>query len=396
MSNNTNPVKPNNNNPVKPNVMDLEKLKIQYSSQLNAYKQAVTDYINYIQQKSSQPCNSYSSNSTGISQACYNDIWKKTGCGTGNVKPDSNNSWVKSQTLNGLIKDTWYWATMTDSNHRNGCYGSNNKNYNTTTSPDYNITKPTLITIKGKTFWGTGQQSVRSGGTVEQCKALCSSTAGCSGATYKPDVNGKSMCWLRTGEGQLTPALNTDVAIIPEAQKYLLTIDSINSKLINTNQQIQTIIGQSVPVYNSMKIKGQENNNELLENYNQLLNEREKISELLDSYEVLEQTEKQGDIKVNKNYYSYFLLVIIAIGAVILLYKFLNVNANTGTNTSIQTGGELSEKTSIFLLIIIVIILVINYYTNIKTTASTTKDGLSGIISIFFSNISSFFSLSDN
>ena len=38
----------------------------------------------------------------------------------------------------------------------------------------------------------------------------------------------------------------------------------------------------------------------------------------------------------------------------------------------------------------------INYYTNIKTTASTTKDGLSGIISIFFSNISSFFSLSDN
>jgi hypothetical protein len=253
-----------------------------------------------------------------------------------------------------------------------------------------------LITIKGKTFWGTGQQSVRSGGTVEQCKALCSSTAGCSGATYKPDVNGKSMCWLRTGEGQLTPALNTDVAIIPEAQKYLLTIDSINSKLINTNQQIQTIIGQSVPAYNSMKIKGQENNNELLENYNQLLNEREKISELLDSYEVLEQTEKQGDIKVNKNYYSYFLLVIIAIGAVILLYKFLNVNTNTGTNTSIQTGGEVSEKTSIFLLIIIVIILVINYYTNIKTTASTTKDGLSGIISIFFSNISSFFSLSDN
>ena len=311
-NNNNNPAKPNNN-PAKPNVMDLEKLKIQYSSQLNAYKQAVSDYVNYIQQNN-----------------------------------NTNNT--------------------------------NNTN---------------LVIIQGKTFWGTAQQGVYNDVTVNKCKALCSSTANCSGATYKPDVNGKSMCWLRTGEGTLTPALDTDVAIIPEAQKYLLTIESINKQLIKTNQQIQKIIELSVSVNNSMKTQGQGTNEELLENYNQLLNEREKISELLNSYEVLEQTEKQGEIKVNQNYYSYILLFIIAIGAVIMMYKFLNVDKNTETNTFIQTGGEVSENTSIFLLIIIVIILVVNYYTNIKVTVSTAKDGVSGATSILFSNISSFFSLSD-
>ena len=208
------------------------------------------------------------------------------------------------------------------------------------------------------------------------------------------------MCWLRTGEGTLTPALDSDVAIIPEAQKYLLTIESINIQLIKTNKQIQKIIEQSEPVYNSMKTQGKENNQELLQNYNQLVNEREKISNLLKSYEVLEQNEKQGEIKVNQKYYSYVLLVIIAIGAVIMLLKFLNTGTNTSANTStnnyIQTGGEMSETTSIFLLIIIVIILASNYYTNIKVTTSNAKDGILGVISLFFSNIISFFSLSNN
>ena len=120
---------------------------------------------------------------------------------------------------------------------------------------------------------------------------------------------------------------------------------------------------------------------------------------MLKKYEDLDQSQIQGGLKINQKYYSYILLVIVVIGAVILLYKFSNVftgDEETGEQTGEQTGGELSENNSVFLLIIIVVILIANYYTTIATTTTnvgtTTYNGFASI----FSNITNFFSLSDN
>jgi predicted acetyltransferase len=247
--------------------MDLEKLKIQYNFQLNAYKQAVANYVNYLQQNE-----------------------------------NAQNS-----------------------------------------APNY-------VTIPGKAFWGSGQagtQSVYNANTTQQCQALCAKTSNCTGATFNPDVNGEAMCWLRTGEGQVVPALDSDVSIIPEAQKYMLRIESINKKLISTNQQIQNIINQSQPVYNSMQTEGQEKNKELIQNYMQLVVERERIAEVLKSYEDLDKTEQQGEMKVTQKQYSYILLVIVAVGVMVLLYKFSGVlTSESGSSQSYnQTGGELPQST---------------------------------------------------
>ena len=218
------------------------------------------------------------------------------------------------------------------------------------------------------------------------------------------------MCWLRTGEGELVPALTTDNAIIPQGEEYLLTIESINNKLIATNQQIQNIIDKSEPIYNSIQTKNEEKNKELIQNYIELSAEREKIKKMLKKYEDLDQTEIQGGLKINQKYYSYILLVIVAIGSVVLLYKFSNVftggennlmgdsslqsSRNSGFN--IQTGGELSENTSIFLLIIIVVILIGNYYTTIATTTTNVGTTTYNDFTSIFSNLINFFSLSDN
>jgi hypothetical protein len=388
-----------NRREAKASIVDLEKLQMDYSLQLNAYQQAVADYINFLQQNSEQPCNSYTANSTGISQACYNDIWQKSGCGTGNVSPNASNSWAISQTLNGLINDSWLWATETDPTHRNGCYGPNNTNYNTTTAPDFNINAPPMTTMQGKAFWGSGSVSVSTGGTVEQCQALCASTSNCSGATYNPTAHGQPMCWLRTGEGQVVPALDTDVAIIPEAQKYLLTIESINNKLISTNQQIQNVINTSQPVYNSMQTEGREQNRELIKNYMQLVSEREKIAEMLKSYEDLDKSQQQGEIRITQKRYSYILLVIIAIGVIILLYKFSGIftsESGSSQQTYNQTGGEIPQSTYYVLLIIIILIILFNYYSNIKKTATDATNSISSVFSSVFGGIFSFFSLNDN
>ena len=611
-----------NREEAKASIMNLEKLKLEYSLQLNAYKQAIADYINYLQQNAQTPCNNYSADTTGISQACYNDIWQKAGCGSGTIGyPSASASWQQSQTMNGLINDSWLWATETDYNHRMGCYGNpgnpyiiigvgddsniysrqgldapweiindnsngniatiftgsdgklygtinknnntivyknnwsdstwsqsisgtccvlgaamgqngaivgigtnntlytkpnltgawtqtasagewcgyitiapdgsvfvvgsdnniwkknnyqtlssenwqsmgsgsviaitiapdgtligvgtnqqlysiadytnlpgqwtgpynsennsgsvtsittvsnpnyNSSNYNTTTAPDFSINAPPLTTMPGKVFWGSGQagsQSVYTGGTQEQCQALCSSTTNCSGATFNPTAHGQPMCWLRSGEGQVVPGLDTDVAIIPESQKYLLIIESINTKLISTNQQIQNVINQSQPVYNSMKTEGQEQNKELIQNYMKLVAEREKIAETLKSYEDLDKSEQEGQMRVTQKHYSYILLSIIAIGVIFILYKFSGVLATQSQGDSQiynQTGGEIPQSTYYVLLIIIILIILFNYYSNIKQTATDTTNSVYSGFSSVFGSFGNFFSLNDN
>lgn len=106
--------------------MSLENLQQQYSNLLVSYNQAVSDYINFLNQQSKMPCGSYNSDSVGIDQTCYNYIWQQAGCGAGTIQPapNANTSWAQGQTLDGLINDSFLWATETDYNHRMGCYGN--------------------------------------------------------------------------------------------------------------------------------------------------------------------------------------------------------------------------------------------------------------------------------
>jgi hypothetical protein len=275
----------------------------------------------------------------------------------------------------------------------------NSSNYNTTTAPDFSINAPPLTTMPGKAFWGSGSVSVSTGGTVEQCQALCSSTTNCSGATYNPTAYAQPMCFLRTGEGQVVPALDTDVAIIPEGQKYLMIIESINNKLISTNQQIQNIMDESQPVYDSMKTERQQQNKELIQNYAKLVAERERIAETLKSYEDLDKSEQQGELRVTQKQYSYILLSIIAIGVIFILYKFSGVLTSSPQGESPpynQTGGEIPQSTYYVLLIIIILIILFNYYSNIKQTATSASNSVYSGFSSVFGSFGNFFSLNDN
>jgi hypothetical protein len=386
----------------KTNLMSLEKLKLEYKTQLTAYKQAVTDYINFLQQNASQPCMQYSSDSTEIDQKCYDDIWKKSGCTTTGVI-DSSNDWSKSQTLNGLIYDSFLWATETDTDHRNGCYGSTTDAsvYSTATKPDYDINKSSYSVIKGQTFWGSGQtdsNGVYTGVTIEQCKAKCAETSNCTGATFNPSSQGKSMCWLRKGEGELMTGLNTDFAIVPESKKYLLTIKSINKKLLETNTKIQQIITQGQPLYKSIKTKAVSQNNELLQNYQELVTEREKITKMLDSYQDLDKLEINGNLKINQKYYTFVLLTIVAICIIILLYKFSSIFSNPqNTNLNyVQQGGQIDSAFNISGLIIIISILFIFYFTSIKNTSASMIGGFFGIFGGFLNMIGSVFSVNED
>jgi hypothetical protein len=69
------------------------------------------------------PCSIYSKDSTGISQECYNKIWNDQGC-TGPTQDVINSEYLKALTIDGLVNDSYLWATMKDYVHRTGCYGN--------------------------------------------------------------------------------------------------------------------------------------------------------------------------------------------------------------------------------------------------------------------------------
>ena len=71
------------------------------------------------------PCSGYTSTSKGISQDCYNKIWKDVGCtNAGHLAKPVVAEWVKTQSYESLLGDFKYWATSQKDENRIGCYGT--------------------------------------------------------------------------------------------------------------------------------------------------------------------------------------------------------------------------------------------------------------------------------
>ena len=63
-----------------------------------------------------------------VSIECYKAIWANEGCKNMD-KASENYNWAKGQTKATLVNDSKAWATMTDTNHRQGCYGADQTNW---------------------------------------------------------------------------------------------------------------------------------------------------------------------------------------------------------------------------------------------------------------------------
>jgi len=350
------------NNQGSSTALNLESSNTEYKNLLIEYKQAVSNYVNYLKQEIVQPCAAYNANSKGISQDCYNDIWKKAGCGTGTTRPDANNSWAKSQTLNGLIQDSWYWATWTDAQRRNGCYGKNNKNYNTSSAPNFNINASQMNSLKGTAFWGTSALSQSKVSTVGQCQALCSNTPGCSGATYNQTT---TLCSLRKGDANIVAGSPTDYSIVPKAKSLLKIVQGINEKLTQVNEKIQKLSQTAEKEFNKDSGQRSTYNTNLINQYKNLVGERTKIQRMLNEYQTLDEQQIEGSIHITQNYYSFILLMIIVLLVIFLLYKFSIPSAQSST-TFIQNGGQLGTSAYYMVFGIFLLILLLTCYNKYK------------------------------
>jgi hypothetical protein len=219
-----------------------------------------------------------------------------------------------------------------------------------------------MTSVKGTAFWGTSPLSQSTLKTVGECEALCSTTTGCSGATYNET---STICSLRKGDGDIMTGSSADYSIVPKSKSLLKIVQNINDKLTEVNEKIQKM---SQPIENQFNLEAEQrssSNTDLINQYKNLVGERAKIQQMLNEYQTLDKQQLEGNIHISQNYYSFILLMILVIFVIFLLYKFSIPSAQSPT-TFIQNGGQLGTSAYYMVFGIFLLILLLTCYNKYK------------------------------
>ena len=272
---------------------------------------------NPVYPNSINPCANYTKDRIGISQPCYRKMWTEQGC----IAPEPSAGYFGGTAFNNIAYDSFLWATLTDENHRKGCYGNSTK-YSTKTAPVYPDTTDTSIksnkkfsALKGQTWWGSAPLSEGPASTPEQCETMCANSDKCSGATFNPV---KRYCWTRSGDGMITPGLDDDYALITKQREALSVLKVLNDKLLNLNNQISTELSTINPEINQQQIEKNIKQKQLNVSYQKLLNQKIEIDRQLQEYNSIEQDEINQSSYTNSQNISLRFWVLIT--ALVLLF----------------------------------------------------------------------------
>ena len=266
--------------------------------------------------------------------------------------------------------------------------------FSTAKSPNYNINAPILTDIKGQAFWGTSGIKESVSNSLQECSALCSTTSGCSGATFNPD---KKYCWIRGGEGSTMPGKTNDYAIVPKSTQLLKIVESLNNEIKSVNRQMQKKIDEVYGDYGKQVENRFDKNYSLINQYEYLNGEREKINNMLKEYQTLEETQNEMGIYITKNYYLFFVFfVVVFVAGITLAMSTLDQNTSSAvtfaiTNPVVETSKVIANNVDPFYLMFgIILLFVIVYLYNQYITAiynntpSFKKMGQLGIVYLVF------------
>lgn len=221
-----------------------------------------------------------------------------------------------------------------------------------------------MDTITNSAFWGTSSLSQNNSPTLEECKASCANSPGCSGATYNLK-NGEAACMLRKGNGNIVIGSQNDVAIVPKGLNLLKIVENINDELTLVNKQIQTLTTTMNAKFDLESEKIKEENIDLISQYKNLIGEREKIQIMLNEYKTLDAQQVEGELNISQNYYSFILLMILVILFIFMLYKF-SIPSQSTTTTYVQNGGQLGTNAYYIVFGIFLLILLLSCYNKYK------------------------------
>lgn len=266
--------------------------------------------------------------------------------------------------------------------------------FTTATKPNYNINTPILTEVKGQAFWGTSGVGENVSKSLQECSASCSNTPNCTGATFNSD---KQYCWLRGGEGSPIPARADDYAIVPKSTQLLKIVESLNNEINVVNRKMQKRIDEVYGVYGKQIQQRDVQKYSLIDQYENLNGEREKINNMIKEYQTLEATQNEMGIYITKNYYLFFIFFGIVFIAVIALAMLSVDQATTSAvafaivNPAVTAAKSVANNVNPFYVMFGIILLVVisylynQYITSIYNNVPSFKNmGQLGIIYVVF------------
>ena len=328
----------NNNDSINNGVLKISTLEKEYDLYLKQYQEAYKNYINVLN-TSYNPCEKYKMESKGVSQECYNKIWYDQGCTT---KAPTIGDWQNNQTYDGLVNDSYAWATLTDERHREGCYGSST-DYTTKTKPTYSLGNE-YTEINGRTWWGTYGIKEGPASSKEECISMCASDSSCTGATFNPV---KRYCWARGGNGTVTPGMFSDVALIPKIKNILLTLSVLNTKLMSINEELKAETNNLSPTLKEEKKFNEKQKQQFDKYYNDLYYDKLEMEKIVNEYNSIESELNDKTLVVNQENLSLRLWTLFAIIICFIVFKKM-----IGSSDENVTADFIISKVFILLIFI--------------------------------------------
>jgi hypothetical protein len=342
---NNDKVNDNYDNTIDNSTLRIATLEKEYAKYLMLYQEAQKNYITILNTSSSNPCEKYKLESKGVSQECYNKIWADQGCTT---QAPIVGAWQNGQTYDGLVNDSYLWATLTDTDHRKGCYGDGTE-YTTKTEPTYSLGKE-FAELPGRTWWGTYGIKEGSAETKDDCVSMCASDSNCTGATFNPV---KRYCWTRGGNGSISAGQPDDYALIPKLKSVMIILNGLNDKLMDINKELREETKKLNPVLKQERQENEATLQKFDQYYNDLSDDKIEMAKLLNNYNSIEADLNDQTLFVEQQNSSYRLWFLLSIIFVLITLKKM---------TGDSAGGSIVDKviTGALFLSIIAFIFTLN------------------------------------
>ena len=175
--------------------------------------------------------------------------------------------------------------------------------------------------LNGRVFWGTSGIKQISTNDINVCKASCSETPNCSGATFNSTSN---TCWLRSGDGDVFPGLNTENDIIPDIIQSSNILKKLNAKLLDINTKIINLIQSSTEDYTTQIETRNNLDTQLKQNYNDLIKETNHVNRLIRETENIDELNNNSQIIINHYYLIYKVIIILVFLCIlIVVYNYM-------------------------------------------------------------------------
>jgi len=196
---------------------------------------------------------------------------------------------------------------------------------------------------------------------VAACNSACVAAPSCKGATFTSSTKNCQTVSSDVTLNSLGKSIG-NYAIIPDSLDKLLTVQQLNNDLTKMLVEIKTAIMAGEPSYDTNNTVRNTQKETLTKKYNTLLDERKVIDAEIANFRDAEDKQKSSGLIVNKNYYTYLGLTIVAVIILILLIYIVvsssspsSSSSSSSMMSSIQRGGKLNNKPYFFVFGVIIV-----------------------------------------